>query len=341
MPFTTFKSFEAQIINIRSIVATNDELRLKISNGEVTTSVCIDELYWRRYDYCSAILRLYASFERFVIDALQKWLDWVVKHKLPILSQSDRVITRYRHGVGEILKRSTESRFSKVNITSMVDGLAALQNKTDTPLGIEPVFAATPNLRFLEVVNALESLELLGASEWLNSFPPLQQCCEAADKTPEGYLKELVERRNEAAHGNKMPDDFWSVALIKECADFTLCLATAISEFIVSKMVEFTETLPKHCDNNLRLAQIGKVTENLKKHNAFIISSSTVGIWEGMEILVVTNSRCYIDLLKSIQLNGINTAVWMPSENEEIGLCADTLPPKKSRIFSFCGTNWL
>ena len=341
MPFTTLKSFEAQITNIRSIVTTNDELRLKITSGEVSTTIAIDDLYWRRYDYCSAILRLYASFERFVIDALQKWLDWVVRHKLPVLSQSDRVITRYRHGVGEILKRATESRFSKINITSMVDGLASLQNKTDTPLGIEPVFAATPNLRFGEVVSALDSLELSGSLEWLNSFPPLLQCCEAADKTPEGYLKELVERRNEAAHGNKMPDDFWSVALIKDCAEFVLCLATAISEFIVSRMVDITETTPKHQDNSLTLSQIGKVTENLKKHNAFIISSNPVGIWEGMEILVVNNARCYIDLLKSIQLNGHKTTAWMPSENEEIGLCAVTLPPKKSRIYSFCETNWL
>lgn len=341
MPFSTLKSFETQIKNIRSIVIANDELRLKISNGEIATTVSIDDLYWRRYDYCSAILRLYASFERFVIDTLQKWLDWTVKHKLSVLSQSDRVIARYRQGVGEILKRATDSRFSKINITSMIDGLASLQNKTDSPLGIEPVFAATPNLRFGEVVSALDSLELSGSLEWLNSFPSLLLCCEAADKTPEGYLKELVERRNEAAHGNKMPDDFWSVALIKDCADFILCLATAISEFIVSKMVDITEAAPKHQDTSLTLHKIGRVTESLKRHNAFIISANAVGIWEGMEILVVTNTRCYIDLLKSIQLNGNKATAWMPSESEEIGLCAVSLPPKKAKIYSFSQTNWM
>ena len=341
MPFTILKALEIQISHIRNILDTNDELRSKISNGELTTATEIDDLYWRRYDYCSAILRLYASFERFVIDALQKWLDWIVKNKLSILSQSEKAIARYRHGVGEILKRSKELRFSKINITALVDGLAALQNKKDTPLGIEPIFADAPNLRLNDVVSALDSLELSGSSVWLNSFPPLKDCCEVSDTTAESFLKDLVERRNEAAHGNKMPDDFWSVALIKDAATFVLCLATAISEFIVSKMVSFAETEQANNEKFLTHPQIGRVTEVFKKHNAFIISAKTVGLWEGMELLVVTNARCYVDLLTSIQLNGHQTLAWMPTEEEEIGLCTKTTPSTNSKIYSLSEITWL
>lgn len=341
MPFTTLKSLEVQVLQIKSILDTNEELRTKISNGEISTTVEIDDLYWRRYDYCSAILRLYASFERFVIDTLQKWLDWVVKHKLPLLSQSEKVISRYRHGVGEILKRSTESRFSKVNIAALVDGLAALHSKENAPLGVEPIFAAAPNLRFNDVVSALDSLELSGSSAWLNSFPPLQECCEVSDTTPESFLKDLVERRNEAAHGNKMPDDFWSVALIKDAASFVLCLSTAISEFIVSKMVGIAQVEPKQSDSFFELPNIGKITEIFKKHNAFVISANAVGLWEGMEILVVTSARCYIDKLTSIQLNGFKSLAWMPNESEEVGLCTKILPPKTAKLYSLGEMAWL
>lgn len=340
MPFTTLKSLEVQVLQIKSILDTNEELRIKIGNGEISTTAEIDDLYWRRYDYCSAVLRLYASFERFVIDALQKWLDWVVKHKLSILSQSEKVISRYRHGVGEILKRSTESRFSKVNIAALVDGLAALHSKEDAPLGIEPIFATAPNLRFNDVVSALDALELSGSSAWLNSFPPLQECCEVSDTTPEGFLKDLVERRNEAAHGNKMPDDFWSVALIKDAASFVLCLSAAISEFIVSKMVGIAQAEPKISDSFLELPNIGKITETFKRHNAFIISANGVGLWEGMEILVVTNARCYIDKLTSIQLNGFKCLAWMPNESEKVGLCTKILPPKNAKLFSLSEMVW-
>jgi hypothetical protein len=341
MPFTILKSLDTQVSQIRSITETNEELRRKINNGELSTTTQIDDLYWRRYDYCSAILRLYASFERFVIDALQKWLDWVVNNKLSILSQSEKVIARYRYGVGEILKRSTESRFSKINITALVDGLSALQNKKNTPLGIEPIFASAPNLRFNDIVSALDALELSGSSAWLNSFPPLQECCEVSDKTPDSFLKDLVERRNEAAHGNKMPDDFWSVALIKDAASFILCLSTAISEFIVSKMIAVAETKPENNDNFLKLPKIGKITEIIKRHNAFIISANTVGLWEGMELLVVTNARCYVDLLTSMQLNGHKSLAWMPKENEEVGLCTKTLPPISASIYSLSEITWL
>lgn len=340
MPFTTLKSLETQILQIRNIIDTNDELRTKISNGELSTTATIDDLYWRRYDYCSAVLRLYASFERFVIDALQKWLDWIVNNKLSILSESEKATARYRHGVGEILKRSNESRFSKINLTLLIDGLAALQNKQDTPLGIEPIFATAPNLRFNDVVSALESLELSDSSTWLNSFPPLQDCCELFDATPDSFLKDLVERRNEAAHGNKMPDDFWSVALIKDAASFILCLATAISELIVSKMVAIAEVEPIN-NENFQFQKIGTVTEIIKKHNAFVISANAVGLWKGMEVLVVTKARCYVDLLSSIQLNGFNTLAWMPNELEEIGLCTSTLPPKNARLYSLKEINWL
>lgn len=341
MPFAMLKSLEVQISQIRIIVDTNEELRSKISSGELSTTSVIDDLYWRRYDYCSAVLRLYASFEVFVIDALQKWLDWIVKNKLPILSESEKAISRYRHGVGEILKRSNETRFSKINLTVLIDGLASLQNKQDSPLGIEPIFATAPNLRFNDVVSVLEALELSDSSAWLNSFPPLQDCCEVFGSTPESFLKDLVERRNEAAHGNKMPDDFWSVALIKDAASFILCLAAAISELIAYKMITIAEIEPPQSENFRPLKKIGEVTEIIKKHNAFIISANAVGLWEGMELLVVTNARCYVALLSSIQLNGHKALAWLPGECEEIGLCIGNLPPKNARIYSLSEIKWL
>ncbi|WP_220493662.1 hypothetical protein, partial [Klebsiella pneumoniae] len=181
------------------------------------------------------------------------------------------------------------------NITALVNSLTALHNNQDTHLGIDPIFATSPNLRFNDVISALESLELIGASEWLNAFPPLKEGCETSDTTPEKFLKELVDRRNEAAHGNKMPDEFWSVTLIKDAASLVLSLATAIAEFIVYNMICIVERNPIINGNKLELPNIGKIGEVFKKHNAFVICANKTGLWKGMKILVVTNMRCYID----------------------------------------------
>jgi hypothetical protein len=329
VPFGVHKDLEVQIAQIKGILDLNNELRSQIVAGTITPASQVDEQYWRRYDYCAAILRLYASFERFVVDATQKWIDWIVANKFELLAKSTTAVERYRYGTAEILKRSTEPRFSKINVTALVDGLAALQNERAFALSTDALFSTTPNMRFNDVTKVLESVELSQARDWLNGHRPLLEQCDAMQVTSEAFLKELVDRRNESAHGNKLPDDVWAPALIKDAADFVLRFTGAVTELIAARMAESGTS-----SNSILLAT---VTELFPRSSACVARVKPVGLWVGMKVLVVSNSRCYFDQVQSIRVGDLPAQAWLPLDEEEVGFGLTKVPPLRANLYSVQG----
>lgn len=326
MPFKVLRELNNQVEQINAILNLNDELRQQIAIGLVQTATQIDAQYWRRYDYCAAVLRLYASFERFIIDSTQRWLDWIVANNYSLLSKSPSAVDRYRYGSAEILRRASEARFSKINLSSLVDALAALQNEKVFALGTDALFATTPNIRFGDVTSVLEAVEVSEPRAWIAAYQPLVEQCEILQSTAEAFLKELVERRNEAAHGNRLPDDVWSIPVIKSASEFVLRFSAAVAELLAARMA-ITGT-------SENVVYLGQVKEIFVRRQAFVVHSMPAGIWVGMKIVVVSKARCYVDVLQSIHLNGISANAWLSHEAEEVGYKLGKLPPATAQLYS-------
>jgi len=45
-----------------------------LANGESFGKV--DIAYWKAYDHCAAVVRCYATFERFIVNAVDEWVHW-------------------------------------------------------------------------------------------------------------------------------------------------------------------------------------------------------------------------------------------------------------------------
>jgi hypothetical protein len=335
MPHSVLKSLREQLSHVREILLLNDDLRTRVQTQEIRTSSELDPHYWRQYDYCAAVIRLYASFERFVIDAVQKWTDWHASNGLLILSGSDRIIKSYRHGVAEILKRSTEPRFSKVNLATLVEGLALLQQGKAVALSPYALFAAMPNLRFGDVLRVLETVEITQAAEWFNSYTPLMEHFQDAGDTPESFLKELVARRNEAAHGNELPDDMLSTSLLMDAVDSICILAAALTELITARMVAtLNGSLPEN-------AELGEVTEVFAKAGAMILTAKGNSLTVNEPVWVATGTRCYPEHIKSIQINGKHVEACMPDPSQEIGIQLAGNTKRGSKLLSARSMPWL
>lgn len=336
MPFSTLRSFNEQLQQIESIIKLNDELRGQISKGTVNTKSPIDDIYWRQYDYCSAVLRLYAALERYVIDSIQKWLDWNESKGTTEISSSSAALERYRYGVGEILKRSTEPRFSKINLTDLIESLSNFQTGIAKSIGTDALFATSANLRLPDIFKVLVDVEVHDPGKWFTGFLQLEELNSDNNKTTEGFIKDLVERRNEAAHGNKLPDDFWSANVIIESIEYIRVFANCLSELIANTMIKLAEA-QKISD----LIYLGEVTESFKKSSAAIIKTENSAIWIGMTIIVQANNRCYLDQITSIKINNIPANAFLLTKNMEAGVQTKNPLNKKSRIFYIDGISWL
>lgn len=325
MPFQIHKQLEVQISQILAILELNEELRNQVAAGAVQTTNLVDDQYWRRYDYCAALIRLYATFERFIIDLTQRWLDWLIANQFTLLAKSEKAVERYRLGTAEILRRTTEVRFAKIDLISLVNGLAALQNAKPFTLGTDALFSNTSNIRLNDVISVLEAIEIPETRAWISAYQPLADHCDVQQISTESFLKELVDRRNEAAHGNKLPDDVWSVSVMKDAGTFVLKLTAAITELIAARMAE--------TGSAASVERLGAVSEVFVQAKAVVVTAAGGGVWVGMPVLVVSKSTAYLDSVSSIRINDVPTAAWLPQEGMELGLRLGRLPPRSSQLY--------
>src|SRR5476649_220152 len=84
----------------------------------------VDIGYWRAYEHSAVMVRGYATFERFVLYAVEQWIGWLQVHYPERLSKSPRIQDAYERGMAEILRRKNEARFVDVDRGKLAAGLS-------------------------------------------------------------------------------------------------------------------------------------------------------------------------------------------------------------------------
>lgn len=162
---------------------------------------------------------------------------------------------------------------------------------------------------------------------------------QSAEQDVERFLKDFVERRNEAAHGNLITQEIWSPPLIQKAAVYIEAIATAISEFVAHNMVLHAKSsgIFRFPD----LASLGVVTEVFPKSKAVIIKGGCLGVWTTMPVVVVQNNRCYVDRIRSLSMNGNPTSAWNLNPEHELGVQMEFLPKLNAQLYRIDGLTWL
>lgn len=289
----------------------------------------IDLGYWKAYDHCAAVVRCYATYERFVIDAVEQWVSWCLTFQPDRLLRSKSARDLYETGVAEILRRKSTIRFADVDRGKLGLGLTAFSSgalPVGTTLTIDPFFATQPNLRLQHLTELFCAVELGSPTGWLAASEPLR-----ALATDEGYnveeeLRQLVERRNEAAHGNHLPTEILGINELIARIDLLSNLCAAIYEFVLWQICRV------ELGDDFGDGLLGEVTHVWPGSRAFELTVVRSPISVSSSVAMLREGTFALSSIQSIQLDDVPTPSYNGVPGVALGIQMDYLPSRGTRM---------
>ena len=303
------------IATIRALIKRNDKLR-EITFGrdneivkQLKDSGQFMELFaevptrkdWSIYEHCSVVTRLYAIYESFVEDLIKNWLE-VLPNLTPRYSDLEKQIRNtHREGVGRLLRELNKKKFKHLSPETVVrgffDGLTANENYELIP---EAFLFHEQNLR----INILEKLLAdSGISDnswnWVVRHRDVKKFVEEiiGDRNnAEKELEQLIDYRNEAAHG--LLDTFLGTQELLDLTYFIESLCQALAELVTYRIISLQTSAGE-------AREIGKITEWFKKPRAAVAIINDISLSVGDSLFLVSeeSSYCRLATIESMEIS--------------------------------------
>ncbi|MEG3877491.1 MAE_28990/MAE_18760 family HEPN-like nuclease [Microcoleus sp. herbarium7] len=324
-----------KISTVRGIVKTSHRLRIIVfrdslnkqkleDNPEFATLIEVipSEEEWEIYDRSAVVTRLYAIYERFVEDLISDWLR-LLPDLVPRYSDlEEKIQNTHREGIGRLLIDIKKNRFQHLSVEKVVQGLSC--GITDTgkyELLPDAFLLHEQNLRKEVLETVLRNAGIDEAWKWVTNHKEIKYFVEevrGSQNTAEGELKQLVDYRNEAAHGSV--DEILGTQELLELGDFVEALCKSLADLVTYNIIV------RQSDRGL-VREIGKITEWFKKPQAGVAKVKEVKLTLGECVfLVLVNeqlSYCYSAKIESIQLNALSHDRLEITSETEVGLKFD------------------
>ncbi len=330
------KTLIANIATIRAILQTNDRLRSIVFKKEgvnddkleeKTEFIALidkvpDETEWQIYDHCAAVMRLYAIYERFVEDLISDWLLLIPELVSCYSNLEDKIQNTHREGIGRLLVDLNKNRFQHLSIEKVVQGLFnGITSAGQYELLPEAFLLHEQNLRKEVLAKLFADAGIENAWEWVKNHREINNFVEevrGSQNTAEAELKQLIDYRNEAAHG--FVDQILGTQELLDLGDFVESLCKSLSELVTYHVILGQTSTGK-------AREIGKITEWLKEPKAAIakVNKVTLTLDKNLFLVLVNkkSSYCYLAKIISIRINDIQTDKVEINDETEVGLKFD------------------
>ena len=283
----------------------------------------VDIAYWKAYDHCAAVVRCYATFERFIVNAVDEWVRWsLTYHPLPFL-RNESVRALYESGLAEILRRRTTTRFASLDRARLAQGVTLLYAEpvpANPSLPLDPFFATQPNLTLSHVSNLFKAIGLGDPQPWVAECAALQDLCAEEGFGIEEELKQLVERRNEAAHGNGLPTEILGTNELLARVELFAQLCGCLCDFILVAI--FRSELGEEFGDGV----LGKVSHVWPTASAFELTVTRATLYVNSPVAMLGRSVLAISKIQSIQVEGTSTLGFSDGEGTALGIKMPYLP---------------
>jgi hypothetical protein len=272
-----------------------------------------DATSWRVIDHCTAITRTYALFEAFVAQLLREYLAFLAgSYKLSELG--DEFMTKYTRGIGQILIDQDKARYENIDVVTLIaDARDALSNKRPYQIQPEAMLRAEQNLRMAELQRLFGRCGLTGIGSWVTKHSALEAFVAAQSRlsdTAESELKQIVDYRNEAAHGDV--DQVLGTEVLVEVTEFFEALLRSITDFVQYDTLRRAKELGK-------AKVLGVISERF--HDDIVVAKITNSSLKiGDTVYINGKGLTMIGEIKSIQLDDVNHDSADITDEREVGL---------------------
>jgi hypothetical protein len=272
-----------------------------------------DATNWKVIDHCSAVTRVYALFESFVLQVLREYLAFLSSaYTLNELGAEFR--SKYTRGIGQILLDQDKQRYQRLDIGSVLSAANdAIAGRSGYQLQPEALLRAEQNLRMPELQRLFSQCGLTGLEPWIISHTAIKAFFAEESRlsqTPASELKQIVEYRNEAAHGEV--DDVLGADVLIEFTHFFEALCQSIVDFIQY------DTLRRAKDIG-RASVVGIISERFSEDVVVAkVTNATLSVDDGLYIF--GKGLTMIAEVKSIRINNADVQTVAITNETEVGL---------------------
>jgi hypothetical protein len=329
------QNVRVKIATVRSILQTNDRLRRILFGQDILArkileenqeflsllEVLPDENEWQVCDHCTAVTRLYAIYERFVEDLISDWLRFLPELVSCYSNLEKKIQNTHREGVGRLLIDLNKNRYQHLSVDQVVQGLfSGIAGTEKYALLPEAFLLHEQNLRKEIIEKLLADAGIENAWKWVINHREIRNFVEevrGSQNTAEGELKQLVDYRNEAAHG--AIDEILGTQELLDLGDFVEALCKALAELVTYQIIS-RKTLIRQAK------KIGTITEWHKKPGAAVakVRETTLSVGGNLWLVSESSSYCQLAKIESIKINDMSKEQEEITSEIEVGLKFDT-----------------
>lgn len=310
-----------QIATVKKLVANHESMQDGLD--------AVERKNIKLYAVSSCATRLYAIYENFVHQVVSDYLDAIPELKR-FATLSAGFQQEYRIGISYLLGRLDHARYHHLKHENVIGWYhGAITNTTPYRFVAEALIRHEENLRLQVVDSLLSRVQLPGIREWISNHGEVLALYTehtAVHEQLEAELRNFVQLRNDAAHGN-IADLVGPDAQLRFC-DMIESLILAIASYIHRCVLHMREEAGK-------VKRIGKVTEVFPRKGVFIAQiDSRVTVQVGLQVHFIGLGYCGALPIMSLQLDDEPIAGFTSTQpNLEVGVRVSGLPKKNAEIY--------
>ncbi len=272
-----------------------------------------DATSWRVIDHCAVVTRAYALFEAFVLQLLREYLVFLASsYKMSELG--DEFIAKYTRGIGQILVDQGKARYEYIDVATLIaETTTALSDENPYQIQPEAMLRTEQNLRMAEMQRLFSHCGLSGLEDWVNKHSAVETFFSAQSRlsdTVESELKQIVDYRNEAAHGDV--DQVLGTDVLVEVTQFFEALLRSIADFVQYDTIRHAKEIGK--------AQVLGVISERFREDIVVAKIAESDLAVGDIIYIHGKGVAMIGKVQSIQLNDVDFTAVVIKDETEVGL---------------------
>lgn len=222
--------------------------------------------------------------------------------------------SKYTRGIGQILLDQDKQRFRSLNVASVIVAASdAVADKVGYQIQPEALLRTEQNLRMAELQRLFAQCGLFGIEPWITSHPAMRDFFASESRlsqTAASELKQIVDYRNEASHGDV--DDVLGHEVLVEFTLFFEALCRSISDFVQYDTLRRAKEIG-------RATVVGIVSERFRGDIVVAkIANATLSV--GDELYIFGKGLTGAAIVSSIQVDGGDLQTVTANEELEVGL---------------------
>ncbi|MGK7941197.1 MAG: MAE_28990/MAE_18760 family HEPN-like nuclease [Crocosphaera sp.] len=343
------ETVQENVETVRSIIRTNEELRKLLFSRDfiidednhyyqqllLIKKLVPNTVNWRLYDHYSVVIRLYAIYEQFVKELITDWIDYLPEIFSSYSELPEKIRKTHQIGVSRLLMelQKDKTRFEHLSVEKVIGGLylGLTKNEDNFELLADAFILHEQNLRKEVLESLLSQAGISDSWKWVEKHRKIKDFL-GNENTAEGQLKEIINYRNDAAHGKILQLDNVLSSNKNQLLDFCTfieALCQALAELVTYKIVEQQKSIGQ-------IKEIGKISRWYDQSQACRAKLQNTELSVGEELLLVSEDTAYC---KSVKIESIRDEQERDKQKiditneQEIGLKFNSSAKKGLSIF--------